>query len=63
MQNSLTSKIRKRRANMLYQIRKKGYKCQTKEKTIFFPYGENPNAILQIQHLISEFNFTVQYQM
>ncbi|PXZ44934.1 hypothetical protein DMB45_00350 [Sanguibacteroides justesenii] len=50
----------KRRANILYRLRKKGIRCVTRERTIFYPFGENPYDILQIRQLLSEFNFVVQ---
>lgn len=34
-----------RRAYLLHRLRKQGIRCLTKEYTIFFPYGEDPNAI------------------
>lgn len=35
-------KILRRRANLLYNLHKKGIRCLTKEHMIFFPYGKNP---------------------
>jgi len=53
----------KRRANILYRLRKKGIQCNTKERTIFFQYGESPDTILQIRQLREEFKFTLQFQI
>lgn len=52
----------KRRTNLIYNLRKKGVKCNTRKRTIFYPYRENPNEILQIKQLREEFNFTVQFE-
>lgn len=41
-------RILKRRANLLYNLRKKGVRCLTKEHMIFFPYNENPHEVCQI---------------
>lgn len=53
----------KRRANILYRLRKKGIRCNTRQRTIFYPYGKNPNEILEIKQLREEFYFTVQFQL
>ncbi len=52
-----------RRAHLLHRLRKQGIRCLTKEYTIFFPYGEDPNAISEIRNLRGEFNFTVQFEI
>lgn len=56
-------KLLKRRANLLYRLRRKDVKVVTKQRTIFFPYGENPNAVIQIKRLREEFNFQVQFEI
>ncbi len=54
----------KRRANLLYRLRKKGFKCVTKERMVFFPYGEkDPFTIKQIAELCSEYHFKVQLEL
>ncbi len=53
-------RILKRRANLLYRLRKKGVRCGTKEKTIYFPYGGEPEKVAQITKLCREYNFIVQ---
>lgn len=53
----------KRRANILYRLRKKGIRCNTDQRTIFYPYGKNPNEVLEIKQLREEFYFTVQFQL
>lgn len=49
----------KRRANILYRLRKKNIRCNTRERTIFYPLGQNPYEILQIRQLLAGFNFVV----
>ena len=42
-------RIVKRRTNLLYNLRKKGIRCLTKERVIFFPYGDQePLKVKQI---------------
>lgn len=48
--------------NILYRLRKKGGVCVTKERTIYLPYGADPDALLQVRQLRSEFKFVVQYR-
>ena len=50
----------KRRANLLYRLRKKGVVCNTKRQTIFIPIEEDPFKHIQVKRLCSEFHFTVQ---
>lgn len=56
----MEAKKYKRRTNILYRLRKKNIRCNTRERTIFYPFGKNPYEILQIRQLLSEFNFVVQ---
>ena len=52
----------KRRYNITYKLRRKGYKVNTKEKTIYYPLNEgNPLKTIQIKHLVNEFRYNVQY--
>jgi hypothetical protein len=50
----------KRRANILYRLRKKGVRCSTGERTIYYPYGKVPEEC-QIGRLREEFDFKVQF--
>lgn len=60
----MTMDKRKRiRKNLLYRLRRKGVRCSTNEKTIYFPYGGDPMSVVQIRRLCSEFGFYVQFQM
>ena len=51
----------KRRDNLLYKLRKKGVEVDIKQRTIFIPYGENPDKAVQIGRLRKEFYFEVQF--
>jgi len=52
----------KRRYNITYKLRRKGYKVNIKEKVIYYPQEEgNPFKIVQIRHLVNEFRYNVQY--
>jgi hypothetical protein len=50
----------KRRANILYRLRKKGIICNLRERIIFIPAGENSDDIVQVRRLRSEFGFNIQ---
>lgn len=52
----------KRRANLLYQLRQKGIRCHTRQYTIFFPYGQDPDAVSEI-FVVLEVNTILQYNM
>ena len=53
----------KRRSNILYRLRKKGVRVNTKERTIFIPYGEDPNKEVQVGRLRKEYHFNVQFKI
>jgi len=53
----------KRRANMLYRLRKKGIRCDTKQKTIYLPYGQIIPNIIELNRLREEFYFLIQLNM
>lgn len=53
----------KRRSNILYKLRKKGVRVDTKQRTIFFPYGEDPSQMIQIGRLRREYHFNVQFEI
>lgn len=56
-------KKQKRRANILYRLRKKGIRCSTREREIYFPYGKEPMKVVQVRRLCDEFNFRVQFEI
>lgn len=51
----------KRRANLLYKLRRKGIEVDAKHHTIFIPYGQHFSRYFQAVRLIKEFNFYIQY--
>lgn len=58
---SQTDRKLKRRTNILYRLRKKGIRCDTKARGIYYPYGRNPLEVVQIKRLCGEFNFNIQF--
>lgn len=53
----------RRRANLLYSLRKKGIKCDTKRKIIFMPYLTDTLKYGQVGKLCREFHFVVQWTL
>lgn len=53
----------KRRTNLLYKLRKKGVRCNTKAREIYFAYDKDPMKVVQIRRLCNEFNFRVQFEI
>lgn len=53
----------KRRANLLYNLRKKSVRCLTKERMIFFPCNKDPFMVRQIVCLCREYHFHVQLEL
>jgi hypothetical protein len=62
--NDQNKKRMKRRANILYRLRRKGFICDTRQRTIYWR-GEwgNPQSALQVRQLRGEFHFEVQYEL
>lgn len=59
---ALTIKSRsKRRANLIYKLRREGIEVDTKHRAIFIPYGEDPRQFVQVVRLCREFYFNVQF--
>lgn len=56
-------KRKMRRKNLLYKLRRKGVRCSTQERGIFFPYGGTPLKVVQIRRLCEEYNFKVQFEI
>lgn len=56
-------KRKMRRKNILYKLRRKGVRCSTKERMIFYPSGGNPLTIVQIRRLCEEYGFKVQFEI
>lgn len=51
------------RDNLLYRLRKKGVRVQTRERTIYFAYDGKPLKIIQVKRQCREFNFYVQLEI
>lgn len=56
-------KLKMRRKNLPYKLRRKGFRCSTKERVIFCPYGSNPLTVVQIRRLCKEYDFKVQFEI
>lgn len=59
----MSKKQLRRRAYLLYKLRKKGIRYLTRQFTIFYAYGENPENIPEIGCLRKEFHFAVQFEI
>lgn len=54
----------KRRANILYNLRKKGVRCDSYKRTIYLPFGTNlARQPGQVARLCTEFNFVIQFEI
>jgi len=56
-------KRKMRRKNLLYKLRRKGVRCSTQERIVFFPYGGDPLNVIQIRRLCDEYNFKIQFEI
>ena len=52
-----------KRDNLLYRLRKKGVRVQTRERTIHFAHDGAPFTIIQIRRLCREFHFSFQLKI
>lgn len=52
-----------KRDNLLYRLRKKGVRVQTRARAIFFSFDGEPFKIIQIKRLCREFHFVVQLEI
>ena len=59
----MNKKQLRRRAYLLYKLRKKGIRCLPRQFTIFYPYGKDPETMAEIVHLRKEFHFSVQFEI
>ena len=50
----------KRRANLLYRLRKKGIRADTKQRIVFCAAGKDITNIVQVKRLRQEFHFNTQ---
>lgn len=51
----------KRRANLLYKLRRKGIEADTRRHLIFIPCGRDPALYIQAVRLCREFRFQIQF--
>lgn len=59
----MMDKHKMRRKNILYKLRRKGVRCDTRGRTIFFPYNGSPFDVVQVRRLCKEYNFKVQLEI
>lgn len=52
-----------RRKNLIYNLRKKGVRVNTRGRCIYLPYGSNPNHIAQVRRLRREYDFIIQFEI
>lgn len=52
-----------KRDNLLYRLRKKGVRVQTRKRIIFLPFDGEPFKIIQVKRLCKEFRFHVQLEI
>ncbi len=50
-----------RRKNLLYRLRRKGIRADTRGRVIEYPYGEDPGRVPQIRRLMREYDFNIQF--
>ncbi len=53
----------KRRDNLLYQLRRKGIRCNTRLRLIFIPYESDSRHYSQVKRLCEEYHFNIQYEI
>lgn len=56
-------KYKMRRKNLLYKLRRKGIRCDTKERCIYYPFDKGPSEVIQIRRLCREYKFSVQLEI
>ena len=47
--------------DILYRLRRKGVRCDTKARVIECPYGKDPMRVRQIRRLVEEYRFNIQF--
>ena len=65
--NKMYDKIPPRKSqikyNLIYRLRKKGFRVITGQRMIMVAYLSNPKEVRQVARLVSEFNFCVQFEI
>lgn len=59
--DGIMDKRKMRRKNLLYKLRRKGIRCDTKGRCIEYPYGGEPRDVPQIRRLMDEYKFNIQF--
>jgi len=59
----MSNKQLKRRANILYRLRKKNVVCDRKRRTVFLPVGTDPDSYIQLIRLRKKYGFHVQFRL
>jgi hypothetical protein len=49
--------------NLVYRLRRKGFRVQSEERTIIAKYLSEPLKVSQIKRLVNEYNFVVQFEI
>lgn len=47
--------------SLIYLLRRKGVRVDTRRRTILLPYGRQPSEFVQAVRLCREFNICIQY--
>jgi hypothetical protein len=61
--NEIAKKNRTIRYNLVFRLRKKGFRVVSREKTIIAEYLSKPMEVRQIRRLVKEYNFSVQFSI
>ncbi len=61
MNHPTSKQLLKRRANLLYRLRRKGVSCKTKARIIYIPFYDSPTEHIETIRLCKEYNFVIQY--
>lgn len=65
MNNEFTPPVKKRQIkyNLIYRLRKKGFRIETRQRTIYCEYMNMPEGVVQLDRLRKEFDFFVQFEI
>lgn len=56
-------KKRQIKYNLIYRLRKKGFRVETRQRIIYCEYLNMPQGVVQLERLRKEFNFFVQFEI
>ena len=63
MNQSETFKKRQIKYNLIYRLRRKGFRIITRQRLVFCKYQSTPYDTIQIKRLKREFNFMIQFEI